>query len=211
MASPEGGSGIEQIQEQQGETDRRQERYVSGRDHLVEHVPYQEGDGQGGRGLRHRDGGTESQWSIRACIETRIVSPGCVAFAPERGGMTLHVISRRMVHRRPYVFAAEPIRRVPQSATATRMRRHEDQVLRLLGDTRIPFTNNTGEGSFRMVKLHDKISGHFRNWGHAEAFLAVRSYLQTGAKHGLAAMELLIRLWTPTGAWLPSAAGSDTS
>src|SRR6266550_1282570 len=123
MASPEGGSGIEQIQEQQGETDRRQERYVSGRDHLVEHVPYQEGDGQGGRGLRHRDGGTESQWSIGACIETRIVSPGCVAFAPERGGMTLHVISRRMVHRRPYVFAAEPIRRVPQSATATRMRR----------------------------------------------------------------------------------------
>ena len=93
---------------------------------------------------------------------------------------------------------------------ATRMRRHEDQVLRLLGDTRIPFTNNTGEGSFRMV-IHDKISGHFRNWGHAEAFLAVRSYLQTGAKHGLAAMELLIRLWTPTGAWLPSVAGSDTS
>jgi len=94
---------------------------------------------------------------------------------------------------------------------ATRMRLHQDQVLRLLEDTRIPFTNNTGEGSFRMVKLHDKISGHFRNWGHAEAFLAVRSYLQTGAKHGLAAMELLIRLWTPTGAWLPSVAGSDTS
>ena len=88
---------------------------------------------------------------------------------------------------------------------------HEEQALRLLVDTRIPFTNNTGERSFRFVKLHDKISGHFRNWGHAEAFLTVRSYLQTGAKHGRDAMELLTRLWTPTGAWLPSVVVTDTS
>jgi len=58
---------------------------------------------------------------------------------------------------------------------------------------------------------HDKISGHFRNRVHAEAFLAVRSYLQTGAKHGRNALELLTRLWTPTGAWLPNVTGSDTS
>ena len=93
---------------------------------------------------------------------------------------------------------------------ATRLRRHERQVLRLLADTRIPFTNNEAERSFRMCKLHDKISGHFRNREHAEAFLAVRSYLQTGAKHGRNALELLTRLWTPTGAWLPSVTGSDT-
>lgn len=94
---------------------------------------------------------------------------------------------------------------------ATRLRRHEDQVLRLLVDTRVPFTNNEAERSFRMCKLHDKISGHFRNRAHAEAFLAVRSYLQTGAKHGRNALELLTRLWTPTGAWLPNLTGSDTS
>jgi len=94
---------------------------------------------------------------------------------------------------------------------ASRMRRHEDQVLRLLEDTRVPADNNTAERSFRFVKLHDKISGHFRSWEHAEAFLAVRSYLQTGAKHGRSAMELLTRLWTPTGAWLPSVAVPDTS
>ena len=93
---------------------------------------------------------------------------------------------------------------------ATRLRRHEHQVLRLLADTRIPFTNNEAERSFRMCKLHDKISGHFRNQQHAEAFLAVRSYLQTGAKHGRNALELLTRLWTPTGAWLPGLTGSDT-
>ncbi len=75
------------------------------------------------------------------------------------------------------------------------------------GHNRLPYIT----ADMRDRPYHDKISGHFRSWGHAEAFLAVRSYLQTGAKHGLAAMELLIRLWTPTGAWLPSVAGSDTS
>jgi hypothetical protein len=96
------------------------------------------------------------------------------------------------------------------SNLATRLRSHEDQVLRLLTDTRIPFTNNEAERSFRMCKLHDKNSGHFRSAEHAEAFLAVRSYLQTGAKHGRNALELLTRLWTPTGAWLPSVAVPST-
>ena len=58
---------------------------------------------------------------------------------------------------------------------------------------------------------HDKVSGTFRSWEHARAFCTVRSYLQTGAKHGCRAMELLIRLWTAAGAWLPSVAGPDTS
>jgi transposase len=93
---------------------------------------------------------------------------------------------------------------------ATRMRRHKDQVLRLLEDTRVPADNNEAERSFRMCKIHDKVSGHFRSWAHARAFCTVRSYLQTGAKHGRDAMELLIRLWTPTGAWLPSVTGPDT-
>ncbi|MGH3372146.1 MAG: IS66 family transposase, partial [Nocardioidaceae bacterium] len=38
---------------------------------------------------------------------------------------------------------------------AARMLRHEEQVLRLLGDTRVPFTNNEAERSIRMAKLHD--------------------------------------------------------
>lgn len=93
---------------------------------------------------------------------------------------------------------------------ATRLRRHKEQVLRILIDTRLPFTNNTGERSFRMCKLHDKISGTFRSWEHAEAFLAVRSYLQTGAAQGRRAMDLLVRLWTPAGCWLPGETAPDT-
>ncbi len=61
-----------------------------------------------------------------------------------------------------------------------------------------------------MAKLHDKISGCFRSVTHAEAFLAVRSYLQTGRKHERRALDLLIGLWTAPGAWLPAAAVADT-
>jgi len=93
---------------------------------------------------------------------------------------------------------------------ATRMRRHQDQVLRLLVDTRVPFDNNEAERSLRMAKLHDKISGCFRSVTHAEAFLAVRSYLQTGRKHDRRALDLLVGLWTAPGAWLPAAAVPDT-
>jgi hypothetical protein len=97
---------------------------------------------------------------------------------------------------------------------ATRMRRHEDQVLQLLEDTRVPADNNEAERSFRMCKIHDKISGHFRSWEHVRAFCTVRSYLQTRAKHGCRAMtsssgcgpqsELGYRAWqAPTQAeWL---------
>jgi len=38
---------------------------------------------------------------------------------------------------------------------ATRMRTQADQILRMLDDTRVPFSNNPAEQSLRMVKLHD--------------------------------------------------------
>lgn len=57
--------------------------------------------------------------------------------------------------------------------------------------------------------MHDKISGCFRSADHARAFLTVRSYLQTGLKHGCNPLELLTRLWT-SGAWIPSLAVPDT-
>lgn len=93
---------------------------------------------------------------------------------------------------------------------ATRLRDGQAQVLRLLVDTRVPLDNNEAERSLRMAKLHDKISGVFRSARHAEAFLTVRSYLQTGRKHGRRALDLLIGLWTNAGAWLPVDAVPDT-
>ncbi|MGH7733297.1 MAG: IS66 family transposase, partial [Gemmatimonadales bacterium] len=92
---------------------------------------------------------------------------------------------------------------------ATRMGAAQDQVLRLLVDTRVPFDNNEAERSLRMAKLHDKISGAFRSMTNAGAFMTVRSYLQTGAKQGHNALDLLTLLWT-TGAWLPTVADPTT-
>jgi transposase len=87
---------------------------------------------------------------------------------------------------------------------ASRMCNDVDQILRLLDDTRVPLTNNTAERSLRMVKLHDKISGCFHSLSGAEAFAAVRSYLQTAAKHGKNLLGALHQLFT-TGPWLPPA------
>lgn len=85
---------------------------------------------------------------------------------------------------------------------ATRMRRDADQVLRLLDDTRVPFDNNPAERALRMVKLHDKISGCFHSFHAAQAFAAVRSYVQTAAGHGENLLGVLRQLFT-IGPWLP--------
>lgn len=92
---------------------------------------------------------------------------------------------------------------------ATRLDRDIDQVLRYIDDTTVPFTNNLAERSLRMVKIHDKISGTFRSNEGAEAFAAIRSYIQTAAKHGQNRLEVLHQLFT-TGPWIPPAAAGGT-
>ncbi len=86
---------------------------------------------------------------------------------------------------------------------ATRFRNEADQILLLLDNTAVPPTNNHAERSLRMCKIHDKISGLFRNPNHATAFCTIRSYIQTGHKHDQPALGLLQRLYTTT-AWLPT-------
>jgi hypothetical protein len=85
---------------------------------------------------------------------------------------------------------------------AVRMRDNADQVLRLLDDTAVPFDNNTAERALRMVKLHDKISGTFHSLAGAEAFAAIRSYIQTAANHGENLLGVLTKLFTD-GPWIP--------
>ena len=75
-------------------------------------------------------------------------------------------------------------------------------MLRLLDDTRVPFTNNAAEKALRMVKLHDKTSAPFHSLAAAEAFAAVRSYLQTAANYKQNLLGTLRQLFT-TGAGSP--------
>jgi transposase len=59
-----------------------------------------------------------------------------------------------------------------------------DQVLALLDDLRLPFSNNLAERDLRMAKVQQKISGTFRSATGATAFCHIRSYLSTMPKQG---------------------------
>ena len=59
-----------------------------------------------------------------------------------------------------------------------------EQVLALLDDLRIPFTNNQAERDLRWAKVQQKISGTFRSVTGVAAFCRIRSYLSTMHKQG---------------------------
>jgi len=85
-----------------------------------------------------------------------------------------------------------------------RLDRYAPDVLRFATDFSVPFDNNTAERDIRMVKIAQKISGGFRSIEGAEAFLALRSYLSTAAKHGVNLHDALQQLfdrnpWMPAG------------
>ena len=48
--------------------------------------------------------------------------------------------------------------------------RHEESVLRFMGDPHVSFTNNAGKRKIRMAKVKMKVSGCFRTRHHAEAW-----------------------------------------
>jgi transposase len=94
-------------------------------------------------------------------------------------------------------YAAQP----PPSASSTGLRtgrprqskaknlldallKRAEQVLALLDDLRIPFTNNQAERDLRWAKVQQKIAGTFRSATGATTFCHIRSYLSTMQKQG---------------------------
>lgn len=86
---------------------------------------------------------------------------------------------------------------------AVALRDHKNEVLAYTTDLAVPFDNNQAERDLRMVKLQQKISGGFRTPTGAEAFAAVRSYIETGRKHANNPLDLLAQLFAGTPWALP--------
>ena len=72
-----------------------------------------------------------------------------------------------------------------------RLINYEDDVLRFMENTDVPFTNNEAENVIRMTKVHQKISGCFRSMDGAKIFCRVRGYLSTCRKQDLTASKAM--------------------
>ncbi len=79
---------------------------------------------------------------------------------------------------------------------------HRASILRYMNDLQVGWTNNQAERDLRPTKLHRKISGCFRSQAGAVRFAHLRSYLSTTRKHGISAMDALVRLYEGNP-WMP--------
>lgn len=77
----------------------------------------------------------------------------------------------------------------PATNLLLRLRNNRDAVLAFLHYPEVPFDNNLAERDLRMMKVKQKISGCFRTWTGAEVFAAIRSYLATARKQGVAMLQ----------------------
>lgn len=96
-----------------------------------------------------------------------------------------------------------PVKRPVSVNLLDRFVTHRAEFLRFATDFRVPFTNNAAEQAVRPVKIRQKISGCLRTMTGAQAFCALRSYLDTGRKQQRDMLSILRQLhdgrpWLPT-------------
>jgi hypothetical protein len=76
-------------------------------------------------------------------------------------------------------------------ALLRRLAKYKDNYLFWTVYADVPFTNNASERSLRGSKTKMKVSGQFQNIKSAVAFARIRSYIETGRRHGMNSVELL--------------------
>lgn len=77
-----------------------------------------------------------------------------------------------------------------------RLRDFEEETLRFMDVSYVPFTNNPAENDIRMTKVQQKISGCFKSFEGAQIFCRIRSFLLTSQKHGINATQALNSLFS---------------
>lgn len=71
--------------------------------------------------------------------------------------------------------------RIKRSKTRNLLERlmdYQEEVLRFIGDIRVPFTNKQGERDIQMLKVYQNIFGCFRSTEGIDSFCATHVYLQ---------------------------------
>jgi transposase len=89
---------------------------------------------------------------------------------------------------------------------AVALRDHKHEILRFVDDLAVSFDNNQSERDLRMARLQTKISGCFRSQRGAKNFATVRSYVETGRKHGANPYDILVRLFNHNPWTIPNPA-----
>ena len=86
-------------------------------------------------------------------------------------------------------------RKTKSETLIKRLRKKESEYLRYAKEEDVPFTNNTAERGFRMLKTRMKIGGCFKNFDSAQDFMLVFSYIETCRKHGISSIDALEMLF----------------
>ncbi len=87
------------------------------------------------------------------------------------------------------------LKRSNSRALLDRLREYENDTLRFMENSHVPFTNNQGENDIRMTKVQQKISGCFRSMKGAQTFCTLRGYLSSCRKQDVSASEALTLLF----------------
>jgi transposase len=87
------------------------------------------------------------------------------------------------------------LKRSKSRARLDRLREYEDDTLRFMENSHVPFTNNQGENDIRMTKVQQKISGCFRSMKCAQTFCTLRGDLSSCRKQDVSASEALTLLF----------------
>ncbi|RHT97339.1 hypothetical protein DW716_23885 [Absiella sp. AM27-20] len=74
-----------------------------------------------------------------------------------------------------------------------RLKEYKENYLMWACNEKIPFTNNESERSLRSSKTKMKVSGQFSNIENARYFATIKSYIETGHRHGMNSMYLIKR------------------
>ena len=111
------------------------------------------------------------------------------------------------VHHAMAIIHGEPTTKPERAATnlACAFFDYEPEILAFTRNLAVPFDNNQAERDLRMTKIHQRVSGGWRAPHGIQTFATIRSYIETGRKHGHNPLHLLTQLYTtqpwpiPTG------------